>query len=161
MSSSSQPPPDPQSRTQQRLEGNADPATVSQWRRLAQDWLRATVVVSNERFADVTLAVDEAMSNCVDHAYRGRSAGSMVLVLTYDELCAAVRIHVTDEGSWREPSSFSSNAFRGRGVLLMEALADECTVDGQHHGTTVCLVFGDCPPHGAGERRNGALKDTA
>lgn len=135
--------------------------TVAQWRRFAQDWLHATVAVSDERFADVTLAVDEALSNCVDHAYRGRSAGPMTLELGYDEHRAAVRIYVTDEGSWQEPTSVPANRFRGRGVILMKALADECTVDGRHHGTTVCLVFGDCPPQEASHRRAIALQDTA
>ncbi|BBZ25910.1 hypothetical protein MMAD_02050 [Mycolicibacterium madagascariense] len=161
MTPASQPSSDPREHARRRLEGDASPVTVAQWRRFAQDWLNATVAVGEERFADITLAVDEALSNCVDHAYRDRSAGTMVLELSYDENHAVVQIQVTDEGSWQEPKSMRVSDFRGRGVLLMTALADECSVDGHDNGTTVRLVFRDCPPQGASHGRTDALQDTA
>lgn len=95
------------------------------------------------------LATDEALSNCVEHAYRAHpAAGGMVLQVSYDSADSIVKVCVTDQGRWIEPDPAALNSVRGRGIMLMNALADACTVEGQTHGTTVCLHFHDCPAVG-------------
>ena len=59
---------------------------------------------------------------------------------------ACMRNYGIDHGHWMEPETVVNNA-RGRGILLMRALADECTIDGGEDGTTVCLRFYGCPPN--------------
>jgi serine/threonine-protein kinase RsbW len=85
---------------------------------------------------DIVLAADEAVSNAVDHAYP-ESPGTFTLFAAYTNLADAVRIIVSDHGSWRQPSF--DPGFRGRGVALMERLAHVFRLVHSPHGTTVVL----------------------
>src|SRR3954471_18001213 len=127
--------------------GCADANTVARFPRptprLALD---SVVELEAERVSDIVLATDEALTNCVEHAYRDRyTAAVMTLTTSYDRAGATVKVWVTDQGRWIEPDPAAINAIRGRGLILMHALADHCTVEGQTDGTTVCLHFHDCP----------------
>lgn len=109
-------------------------------------WLDDAVQIDEVRTADIALATYEALANCADHAYRDAgSPGAMAVEVTYDDRSALVRVCVTDEGSWVNPDAGPAALARGRGIHLMRALSDECTVSGTEHGTTVCLHFGECP----------------
>lgn len=125
--------------------GPADPTTLATVRRLVRNWLASTVDLDAERVSDIVLATDEALSNCVDHAYRDSpGAGAVILHAGYDRADAAVTIRVTDHGCWTHPYPPELSP-RGRGFTLMHALADACTVHGRPDGTTVRLRFHDCP----------------
>lgn len=127
--------------------GSADAYTVAAFRRTFGGWLGTYLELDEERIADIVLATDEAMSNCVDHAYRVVDhTGSMTLQIAYFPVTSELRVCISDNGRWREPSPAPRN-IRGRGILLMRALADDCTIDGGLDGTTVCLRFHDCPPN--------------
>jgi len=103
--------------------------------------------VDAERKADMVLATDEALSNCADHAYRDHgSPGLMTLEVTYDPRTKTVQACVTDHGTWIEPASSDSSSARGRGLLLMRAVADELTVHNTARGTTVRLSFTNVRP---------------
>lgn len=126
--------------------GCADATTVARFRVQLRGWLDSTVGLEVERVSDIVLATDEALTNCVEHAYQDRYAAAvMTLTTTYDRAGATVKVCVTDKGRWIEPDPAAINAIRGRGLILMRALADHCTVEGQTDGTTVCLHFNDCP----------------
>lgn len=133
--------------------GPADPTTLATVRKLVRSWLASTVLLDEERVSDIVLATDEALSNCVDHAYRDSpAAGAVILHVSYDRADSAVTIHVTDHGCWTHPYPPKLSP-RGRGFTLMHALADACTVQGRPDGTTVRLRFGDCPV-----REDGSLE---
>jgi serine/threonine-protein kinase RsbW len=126
--------------------GSADAATVVSFRGRIRNWLNSTVDLDAQRFSDIVLATDEALTNCAEHAYRDQQiAAVMTLTIDYDQAEAAVRICITDQGRWIEPDPSAINAIRGRGIILMHALADHCTVTTGAEGTTVCLKFQHCP----------------
>jgi serine/threonine-protein kinase RsbW len=129
--------------------GPADARTVSAFRRGFGEWLNHHLELDDERAADIVLATDEALANCADHAYRVVDhAGSMTLQIAYHPITTELRVCVSDRGHWVEPNPEARNAEcgRGRGIVLMRAVADACTIDGRDDGTTVCLRFYDCPP---------------
>jgi anti-sigma regulatory factor (Ser/Thr protein kinase) len=104
--------------------------------RLAE-WLRSEGV-PDSLAADIVLVVNEACSNSVEHAYRGREPGTMRIEATIDERHLTVR--VADSGSWKTPPADPGT--RGRGLLLMRALSDRVELDGTAEGTTVGMRFG-------------------
>lgn len=125
--------------------GFADGQTVANFREKVKAWLAGAVEIDNERVCDILLATDEALANCVDHAYGDTDhSGLMTLRMTYDVGAQEVQISVTDEGGWVEPAPRTQTSIRGRGLILMRALADNCTIDGRADGTTVLLRFGAC-----------------
>jgi serine/threonine-protein kinase RsbW len=130
------------------ITGPADADTAAKFRRDLRRWLSDTVSINAQQVADVVLASYEALSNCVEHAYcdlDGASGGLMTLDIRNDRREQTVRVCVSDQGSWIEPSPAAINADRGRGLSLMHGLADDCTVVRGNDGTTVCLHFHRCP----------------
>lgn len=126
--------------------GNADARTAADFRHAFGEWLDRHLELDEERAADIILATDEAMSNCADHAYRVIDrVGTMTLQIAYHRANIELRVNVVDHGRWLEPD-FEVSSVRGRGILLMRALADDCSIDGGDNGTTVCLRFHECPP---------------
>jgi anti-sigma regulatory factor (Ser/Thr protein kinase) len=126
--------------------GTADARTAAGFRRALGHWLDRHLELGEERVADIVLATDEAMSNCADHAYRVVDhVGTMTLQIAYYPGSTELEVVVIDHGRWLEPHFEVSNV-RGRGILLMRALADDCSIDGGSEGTTVCLRFYGCPP---------------
>ncbi|HKA85483.1 MAG TPA: SpoIIE family protein phosphatase [Acidimicrobiales bacterium] len=94
-------------------------------------WL-ATIGAGPEDVMDVVLAVGEATSNVVEHAYGPR--GGLVhvrLELQNHDVLVTVR----DSGRWRSPRGHN----RGRGTSIIEAVTDELTVDRRSDGTEVLI----------------------
>lgn len=126
--------------------GTADARTVAAFRHSFGEWLDRHLELGEERVADIVLATDEAMSNCADHAYRVvNHVGTMTLQIVYYPATTELQVNVVDHGRWLEPD-FDPSSVRGRGIVLMRALADDCAIDGGSDGTTVCLRFHGCPP---------------
>jgi serine/threonine-protein kinase RsbW len=92
---------------------------------------------------EVLLVVNEALANCVDHAYVDHpSAGSMAVRADFEPADGCLSVCVTDHGTWRQPGPQQQrDRRRGRGVILMHALAHHCTINGRDDGTTVCLDY--------------------
>ncbi len=126
------------------LGGAADAVTAAELRRALQGWLHEVTRMRADVRQDVVLGVNEALANCVEHAYRGahREAGTMKLEASYDPAVRAVRVCVSDRGTWHSrPPSSPTDPHASRGILLMHALADYCTIDARPSGTTVCLDY--------------------
>lgn len=99
-------------------------------------WLGANGVPETPA-ADMVLVVNEACSNSVEHAYRGRDPGRVrIEAEMHDDL---VHVRVTDFGSWKTPAADPGT--RGRGLLLMRAVSDQVDLDGTAGGTTVDMTF--------------------
>lgn len=119
-----------------RLEVVATPDKLADIRARLADWLRA-VSIPDELAADITLVVNEACTNSIEHGYRGRTAGPMWVSAEVNgrEIC----IEITDSGSWKTPDP--NPRVRGRGVPLMRAVSGGMSVDGTSAGTTVTMSF--------------------
>lgn len=124
--------------------GTAAPSTVVEWRGEFGDWLRREFTFDDERFSDIVLAVDEALSNAAEFAYSGACGGPMVLVARYCPTDRHLAVTVSDDGRWHERDGEPRILSRGRGIALMKALADEFAID-RNDGTQVRLLFGYAP----------------
>jgi anti-sigma regulatory factor (Ser/Thr protein kinase) len=82
---------------------------------------------------DLEVAWSEACSNVVRHAY-GPAEASFDASASRDG--SLLRMVVRDSGRWRQPANRSG----GRGLPLMEVLADELVIDRQPDSTTVTMI---------------------
>jgi serine/threonine-protein kinase RsbW len=130
----------PAAPTQVTLSDVATAANAAAIRQRLQSWL-CERGVSDERRCDILLGVNEALANCVDHAYVGSAPGIMTLNVAHDPTVKSIIVRVTDRGRWRKPVPQRPRDPRGRGIVLMRGSADHCTIDGGSEGTTVCLDY--------------------
>jgi serine/threonine-protein kinase RsbW len=100
-------------------------------------WL-ATLGLDADDGQDLVLAVNEAASNAVEHAYAGRPAGGTVELRCWTE-ARNLRVEVVDRGTWRERPS--GNLGRGFGLPMMHRLVPALVVRHDTHGTRVLLSY--------------------
>ncbi|MCR6487982.1 ATP-binding protein [Amycolatopsis sp. OK19-0408] len=100
------------------------------------DWLR-TLDLSADQREDVVLAGYEAMANSAEHAYRDSEAGP--IDVRAEALNGRLTVTVTDYGAWRVP--VPTNGLRGRGLLLIDSLADQSAQVHREDGTTVTMTW--------------------
>lgn len=119
----------------------ADRSAPMLTRRRLQGWLAALGWPAEEA-EDLVLAVSEAVSNSVEHAYPGRTDSGEVELTAFEvrtadgtEDASRVTITVADHGTWRPPAA--DPGFRGRGLPLIRALTESHEVLGTPTGTTV------------------------
>jgi anti-sigma regulatory factor (Ser/Thr protein kinase) len=125
-----------------RMDAVAEPQNAAIIRREFSDWLHEHFTLDATRACDVVLAVNEAMANAAEYAYaRAECPGVMQVEAHYDETAATLTVKVTDHGAWREAEATNKQSRRGRGIPLMQALADRVTVDSSPRGTRVCLEW--------------------
>lgn len=104
-------------------------------RRLAV-WL-VPIGVSDASIADIVLVVNEACTNCIEHAYRDTNAGPIRIEANHDH--GQIVVDITDDGVWQKPPSEPST--RGRGLPIMHAVSDGVDVKSSSAGTTVRMTF--------------------
>jgi anti-sigma regulatory factor (Ser/Thr protein kinase) len=119
-----------------RIETDATAGQLAGIRHRLADWLRAEGV-EEELAADIVLVVNEACTNCVEHAYGEDAVGTMLLDVEVTD--SEVRTRITDQGSWKEPAANPGNG--GRGLMLMRALSDSVEIDTGPTGTTADIAF--------------------
>lgn len=100
---------------------------------------------------DVTLAVYEAMTNAVEHAYPPGRAGPLQLIAAVSGTSTA-EVVITDQGVWRDPPHDPGR--RGRGLQLIGLLAGHAAIRAGTHGTTVTLRW-PLPQRAAAGPSNG------
>jgi serine/threonine-protein kinase RsbW len=98
-------------------------------------WSEAVGLGSGQTM-DVVLAVDEAVANAIEHGY-GDQPGVVTVFAGCLALGSKVCVVVSDIGHWRTPPA--DIGFRGRGVSMMKALADQFDLYHNENGTTVLL----------------------
>jgi serine/threonine-protein kinase RsbW len=115
-------------------------------------WLAAMAWPHTER-DDVVLAVNEAVSNAIEHAYGVTRHGQRIV----GEVSVQVRIvptgpgdrdllvTVRDDGGWKPPSDTSDARNGGFGFVLLRELTDDLQVDGREDGTTVTFRLHSTP----------------
>jgi anti-sigma regulatory factor (Ser/Thr protein kinase) len=100
--------------------------------------------LSRERANDVKLAVSEAVTNAVQHAYRDRDPGDIwATASVHDE---QLHIVIADAGVGMTPRTDSPGL--GLGLPMISQLADSVQVVSTGAGTEIHMTF-PCP--GAGE----------
>jgi anti-sigma regulatory factor (Ser/Thr protein kinase) len=101
-------------------------------RRMLGRWLHEAGATQAQA-EDLALAASEACANAIEHAY-GPGPGILEVRASRSSGGEAL-VAIRDYGSWRQPRG----AQRGRGLLLMERLADSVEVVRGEDGTTVQL----------------------
>jgi serine phosphatase RsbU (regulator of sigma subunit)/anti-sigma regulatory factor (Ser/Thr protein kinase) len=112
-----------------RWPANAD--ALGGLRHLMRRWL-AGHGASPDEIYDITVAVQEAAANAVEHAY---APGLAAFSVDAHNEGGAIIVTVTDRGRWRE----ARGANRGRGLPLMEGLMESVDVTQAAGGTSVIL----------------------
>jgi anti-sigma regulatory factor (Ser/Thr protein kinase) len=102
-------------------------------RRDLREWL-AQHLDDGAQVNAILTTVGEACANAIDHAYTNHPDPLMRVEATIlgDEMI----LNVTDTGQWRPPTP---NTERGRGIAMMDVLADRVTIDRRGSGTSVTL----------------------
>jgi anti-sigma regulatory factor (Ser/Thr protein kinase) len=134
-----------------RIELPAAAERLGEVRQQLSAWLRG-VAVADELASDIVLVVNEATTNCVEHAFVGRAAGSMCVEARLVE--GAIRVRVIDDGHWKQPSG--DTRLRGRGIPMMDAISDSVFVQRAPTGTTIDMRF----PLPADDAQGAAEADT-
>jgi serine phosphatase RsbU (regulator of sigma subunit)/anti-sigma regulatory factor (Ser/Thr protein kinase) len=111
----------------------AHPAQLAPLRQVLREWLQQHISDRREINAVLT-TVGEASANAIDHAYTDQRDPLMRVEATRidDELI----LNVTDTGRWKTPVPTPT---RGRGIAMMDALAERVTIDRRPTGTSVTL----------------------
>jgi anti-sigma regulatory factor (Ser/Thr protein kinase)/putative methionine-R-sulfoxide reductase with GAF domain len=109
----------------------ADATQLVLLRRVLRRWLIERSVEPNLIY-DVLVGGGEAVANAIEHAY-GPSGG--VIRIGAERTPDAIVLTVRDFGRWRSPRV----AYRGRGILMMQELADSVEISPSNTGTTVEL----------------------
>jgi PAS domain S-box-containing protein len=118
------------------IDDDATASRLTDIRHRLAAWLAANGV-AHAAAADMVLVVNEACSNSVEHAYRGREPGRMRVEAQIRS--DVIHVRMTDFGSWKPP--VADPGTRGRGLLLMDAVSDHMDLDGTSAGTTVEMTF--------------------
>ncbi len=114
-----------------RMRPNADPKVLVEIRRVLRRWLHDRGA-SDEAVVEITLAVCEACTNAIEHAYSPAPAQFDLLASEDDGMLTIV---VKDAGSWRPPRGTD----RGRGLTIIDAAMDEVHVNSGASGTEVVM----------------------
>ena len=111
--------------------------------RLALTGLSRLGPFSDELLADLKLALTEACSNSVRHAYAEDEGG--VVQIVYDLLPDRLVIEVTDEGGGFDPEDAAGGAGDlsegGLGIAIIRAIADEVEIGARANGKGSRLRF--------------------
>ncbi|OXM59940.1 SpoIIE family protein phosphatase [Amycolatopsis vastitatis] len=119
------------------LDFPAHPDSLASTRHWLRAWL-ANAAIEPDLAQDVLVAAGEACANAVEHAYLGGTGAAAHLAARLTG--AHLVVTVTDHGRWKQPPP-DNHVLRGRGVPMMEALADVVTFRHGATGTTVTLEW--------------------
>jgi serine/threonine-protein kinase RsbW len=111
--------------------------------RLALTGLARSGSLPEETLADLKLALSEAVSNSVRHAYADGGAG--VVEIRYELRPDQIAIEVVDDGPGFDPEAFAEEEGElsegGLGIAIIRALSDEFEVGARGGGGGVRLRF--------------------
>jgi len=110
----------------------ARPVVLRRLRHAVSGWARAAGL-SEEATADLQFAIGEAAANAVEHAYPDGGGEFDHEVTRLAD--GGVEVRVSDRGRWR-PVPLDPG-FRGRGLRVIETLAEDVSVTGGSDGTVV------------------------
>ena len=110
--------------------------------RLALTGLAQVRAVEPETLADLKVALTEACSNSIRHAYEEGRAG--VVDVRYELDGAALAVEVADEGSGFDVGDAGENGAEldegGLGIAIIRALTDELAIQSDGNGSRLRFV---------------------
>ena len=105
--------------------------------RLALTGLARVRDLEPETLADLKLALTEACSNSVRHAYEEGRAGAVVI--RYELVGDRLAVEVCDDGNGLDPAAMTAAARDldegGLGIAIIRALVDELEIESDGHGS--------------------------
>jgi serine/threonine-protein kinase RsbW len=104
-------------------------------RRVLSSFLTALDLEESKRIEIVT-AVGEALANTIEHAYDGRLAGN-VEMLVRTENGRTLRVEILDHGTFLERAPRQG---RGFGLKIMRAAVESMSID-KRSGTSIRMLF--------------------
>jgi integral membrane sensor domain MASE1/anti-sigma regulatory factor (Ser/Thr protein kinase) len=110
---------------------------LAETRRALRDWA-AVHGIGPEQTEDLLVACNEALSNALEHAYRGRPPGRAALKVV-QVAGRRVRVEISDSGRWRVAAP--DGATRGRGLPLINSLAQRVLLDVGSAGTRITITL--------------------
>jgi serine/threonine-protein kinase RsbW len=113
----------------------AYPRHLTRIRSELRRWLSPLALTRDDE-DDLVLAVSEAASNSIEHAY-GPATLDGTVELTFWTEPDAVCVEVVDHGEWRIPSGQPTG--RGRGIEIMQRLVASLSIRHDRRGTRVLL----------------------
>jgi anti-sigma regulatory factor (Ser/Thr protein kinase) len=123
-----------------RLQHPSDPAQLRVLRSRVEQWAAENAVPA-DALVDLQLALGEAVSNGVEHAYRNGDRGTVEVELelqTADNV-PVVAVQVTDHGHWRPIPLRKGH--RGRGLAIIDQLSRGLRISTSVEGTLLtCAV---------------------
>ncbi|GJF09460.1 anti-sigma regulatory factor [Mycolicibacterium cyprinidarum] len=121
---------------------DADPHVVARTRQEFALWLQRSFALDAVRCSDLVLAINEALANAAEFAYRlADHPGTIDLLATYQPAEQKLMVDICDQGTWRPRQIDPAPRTRGRGIPLMEALSDRATIETSADGTQVRLEW--------------------
>ena len=127
----------------------AQPSSLQPARAAIAEWL-ALLHWPGDDTDDLILAVNEAVTNVIEHAYPATHPGSLGLHAWCGPGSApATRratVTITDRGEWDHMRrAVDPTSRRGHGFTVMSACTAETRVERSAHGTIVKLISNDVP----------------
>lgn len=121
----------------------ADARSAARTRAEFAVWLERYFSLDHDRFSDLLLAVNEAIANATEFAYvDAAERGTVDVRAAYHGDSDTLAVTVDDRGRWRQKVPVQrQQQMRGRGIPLMEVLADEVLIDRTSQGTRVTLTW--------------------
>jgi serine/threonine-protein kinase RsbW len=111
--------------------------------RLAVTGLLRTRAVEPEVIADVKLALTEACSNSIRHAYADGRQGRVEI--RYELADGSLAVEVSDEGGGFDPELLDAGPGGldegGLGIAIIRALTDDLSIGPRSGGTGYCVRF--------------------
>jgi serine/threonine-protein kinase RsbW len=108
--------------------------------RLALAGMAGSVGAPHETVADLKLAVTEACTNVIQHAY-GSGDGTDEIVVRYAAKPGAVEVEVEDSGNGFEPEGERREGpGPGLGLMIIRELTDEVTIATGNAGSRIRFV---------------------
>ena len=126
-----------------RMQVGADALSAARTRVEFRNWLDRHFALGAERYNDVLLAVNEAIANAAEFAYEDApQRGTLDVTANYSDASDTLAVTINDRGRWRQKASMQFQPqLRGRGIPLMQTLADEVTIDRTSQGTRVTVTW--------------------
>jgi anti-sigma regulatory factor (Ser/Thr protein kinase) len=128
----------------------ADPVHLPHIRAQTRRWL-ASLALDEDTKHDLVLAVNEAASNAMEHAYTVADPADLVTMSFWTDP-QHLYVEVADHGRWRQPETDPGH--RGRGILIMHQVVGSVSIQKDPDGTRVLLR------HPTGELMNHATAHT-
>lgn len=133
---------------------------IREVRQYVRDFARARGFSDDEIF-DIELALNEAIANVIEHAYRGDENGKVDIKVVLDRVKEQLEIKIRDYGRKTDPEKFKSRDLTdlregGLGLFLMRNLMDEVIYNSSlKDGTEVLLRKKRSRSHTTTEGRDG------